>query len=47
MQRLMLKNVAFGVSEMYRSFSMRAQVRQAQRLMPSLRVEDVLRYWLP
>jgi 2-hydroxyglutarate dehydrogenase len=43
MQKLMFKYGAFGVTEMYRSLSIGAQVRQLQRFVPELKVSDVMR----
>uniref|UniRef100_UPI00398E38E5 L-2-hydroxyglutarate dehydrogenase, mitochondrial isoform X3 n=1 Tax=Pristiophorus japonicus TaxID=55135 RepID=UPI00398E38E5 len=42
-QKLVLKNVAFGVKEMYRGIFIHAQVKQLQRYIPDLTVNDVMR----
>ena len=34
----------FGVGEMHRSFDLSAQVKQLQKYIPEIRVEDVDRY---
>ncbi len=43
MRRLIMKHATFGLGEMYRSAVLGAQVRQLQKFVPSLRVEDVVR----
>ncbi|XP_067895180.1 L-2-hydroxyglutarate dehydrogenase, mitochondrial isoform X1 [Heterodontus francisci] len=42
-QKLVLKNVAFGLNEMYRGIVISAQVKQLQRYIPNLTVNDVTR----
>ncbi|XP_078090087.1 L-2-hydroxyglutarate dehydrogenase, mitochondrial isoform X3 [Mustelus asterias] len=42
-QKLVLKNVAFGVNELYRGLVIAAQVKQLQRYIPELTVNDVTR----
>ncbi|XP_048456065.1 L-2-hydroxyglutarate dehydrogenase, mitochondrial-like, partial [Rhincodon typus] len=42
-QKLILKNIAFGLNEMYRGVVMGAQVKQLQRYIPALTVNDVTR----
>uniref|UniRef100_A0A915KL82 L-2-hydroxyglutarate dehydrogenase, mitochondrial n=1 Tax=Romanomermis culicivorax TaxID=13658 RepID=A0A915KL82_ROMCU len=43
MQKLMFKYARMGMKEMLRSFSMSAEVRQLQRFVPELTVDDVER----
>ncbi|XP_069772701.1 L-2-hydroxyglutarate dehydrogenase, mitochondrial isoform X2 [Narcine bancroftii] len=43
-QKLALKHVAFGIKEMYRGINISAQVKQLQRYIPQLTVNDVKRY---
>ena len=43
LQKLAMKHLTFGMREMWRAFSMRAQVKQLQRFIPTLRVQDVMR----
>ncbi|XP_069772707.1 L-2-hydroxyglutarate dehydrogenase, mitochondrial isoform X7 [Narcine bancroftii] len=42
-QKLALKHVAFGIKEMYRGINISAQVKQLQRYIPQLTVNDVKR----
>ncbi|XP_051873444.1 L-2-hydroxyglutarate dehydrogenase, mitochondrial isoform X2 [Pristis pectinata] len=42
-QKLALKHVAFGINEMYRGLVISAQVKQLQRYIPELTVNDVMR----
>ncbi|XP_072345893.1 L-2-hydroxyglutarate dehydrogenase, mitochondrial isoform X1 [Scyliorhinus torazame] len=42
-QKLVLKNLVFGVNEMYRGIVIAAQVKQLQRYIPALTVNDVSR----
>ncbi|XP_074400217.1 L-2-hydroxyglutarate dehydrogenase, mitochondrial isoform X2 [Zonotrichia albicollis] len=41
--KLVLRNVSYGLGELYRAFSLSAQVRQLQRFIPELTTNDVLR----
>ncbi|XP_072895911.1 L-2-hydroxyglutarate dehydrogenase, mitochondrial isoform X3 [Hemitrygon akajei] len=42
-QKLAMKHVVFGISEMYRGIVISAQVKQLQRYIPQLTVNDVMR----
>ncbi|XP_072424769.1 L-2-hydroxyglutarate dehydrogenase, mitochondrial isoform X1 [Chiloscyllium punctatum] len=42
-QKLILKNITFGLNEMYRGVVIGAQVKQLQRYIPALTVDDVTR----
>ncbi|XP_030922076.1 L-2-hydroxyglutarate dehydrogenase, mitochondrial [Geospiza fortis] len=41
--KLVLRNVSYGLGELYRAFSLSAQVRQLQRFIPEVTTNDVLR----
>ncbi|XP_071413284.1 L-2-hydroxyglutarate dehydrogenase, mitochondrial isoform X2 [Pithys albifrons albifrons] len=41
--KLVLRNVSYGVGELYRACSLSAQVRQLQRFIPEVTTNDVLR----
>ncbi|XP_017943886.1 L-2-hydroxyglutarate dehydrogenase, mitochondrial [Manacus vitellinus] len=41
--KLVLRNVSYGVGEMYRACSLSAQVKQLQRFIPEVTTNDVLR----
>ncbi|XP_066281978.1 L-2-hydroxyglutarate dehydrogenase, mitochondrial-like isoform X1 [Branchiostoma lanceolatum] len=43
LRKLVYKHWQFGVGELYRGFNMAAQVKQLQRYVPELRVQDVTR----
>ncbi|CAE1245566.1 L2HGDH [Acanthosepion pharaonis] len=43
LRKIALKNLKFGMGEMYRSIAIEAQVRQLQRFVPTLKLEDVTR----
>ncbi|KAK3094162.1 hypothetical protein FSP39_024868 [Pinctada imbricata] len=43
LRKLAIKNLGFGIKEMYRGFNISAQVKQLQRYVPSLKVSDVTR----
>ena len=43
LQKLAMKHFSFGMREMWRAFSMSAQVKQLQRFIPTLEVGDVMR----
>ncbi|XP_059814161.1 L-2-hydroxyglutarate dehydrogenase, mitochondrial isoform X2 [Hypanus sabinus] len=42
-QKLAMKHIVFGISEMYRGIVISAQVKQLQRYIPQLTVNDVMR----
>lgn len=44
LRKLMFQYFTFGVGEYYRGIIKSAQVKQLQRYIPSLKVEDVERY---
>lgn len=44
LRKLMFQYFTFGVGEYYRGIIKSAQVKQLQRYIPSLKVEDVVRY---
>jgi len=39
-----LRNLSYGLSEMYRACFLSAQVKQLQKFIPEVTVHDVLRY---
>lgn len=39
-----MKHLSFGVREMYEAFSLSASVKKLQKFVPSLTVDDVIRY---
>uniref|UniRef100_A0A8C5J090 Uncharacterized protein n=1 Tax=Junco hyemalis TaxID=40217 RepID=A0A8C5J090_JUNHY len=41
--KLVLRNVSYGLGELYRALSLSAQVRQLQRFIPEVTTNDVLR----
>ncbi|KAL9849654.1 L-2-hydroxyglutarate dehydrogenase, mitochondrial [Geothlypis trichas] len=43
LRKLVLRNVSYGLGELYRAFSLSAQVRQLQRFIPEVTTNDVLR----
>ncbi|KAJ8309069.1 hypothetical protein KUTeg_013943 [Tegillarca granosa] len=43
LRKLAFKHLGFGIKEMYRGFNIAAQVKQLQRYVPSLKVQDVTR----
>ena len=43
LQKLAMRNLGFGIKEMYRGFNIAAQVKLLQRYVPSLKVSDVKR----
>lgn len=43
LRKIALKNLKFGIDEMYRSIAISAQVKQLQRFVPTLKLEDVQR----
>ena len=43
LRKLALKNLKFGIGEMYRGFNIKAQVAQLQKYVPALQVSDVTR----
>ncbi|XP_030071196.1 L-2-hydroxyglutarate dehydrogenase, mitochondrial isoform X2 [Microcaecilia unicolor] len=43
LRKLVLKNLWFGIGEMYRGFFLSAQVRQLQRFIPDLSIADIRR----
>lgn len=43
LRKLALKNLKYGINEMYRGFSIPATVAELQKFVPSLRVSDVVR----
>lgn len=43
LQKLALRHMAFGLTEMYRGFVISAQVKQLQRYIPELTAKDVMR----
>ncbi|KAL5008019.1 hypothetical protein ScPMuIL_013600 [Solemya velum] len=43
LRRLAFKHLAYGLNEMYRGINIAAQVKQLQKFVPSLKVEDVIR----
>lgn len=44
LRKLAMRNLGFGIKEMYRGFNIAAQVKLLQRYVPSLKVSDVTRY---
>lgn len=47
LRKLAMRNLGFGIKEMYRGFNIAAQVKLLQRYVPSLKVSDVTRYSIP
>ncbi|GAB1609728.1 L-2-hydroxyglutarate dehydrogenase, mitochondrial-like isoform X1 [Argonauta hians] len=43
LRKIAMKNLSFGLNEMYRGIFIAAQVKQLQRFIPSLKLEDVTR----
>ncbi|XP_014772158.1 L-2-hydroxyglutarate dehydrogenase, mitochondrial [Octopus bimaculoides] len=43
LRKIAMKNLSFGLNEMYRGLFISAQVKQLQRFIPSLKLEDVIR----
>ncbi|RMB98508.1 hypothetical protein DUI87_24722 [Hirundo rustica rustica] len=43
LRKLVLRNVSYGLGELYRAFSISAQVRQLQKFIPEVTTDDVLR----
>lgn len=43
LRKIALKNLKFGMGEMYRTIAIKAQVKQLQRFVPALKLEDVTR----
>jgi len=41
--KLVLKNLSYGLSEMYRACFLSAQVKELQKFIPEVTVNDVLR----
>lgn len=39
-----MKHLSFGMREMYEAFSLSASVKKLQKFVPSLTVDDVIRY---
>ncbi|XP_040189440.1 L-2-hydroxyglutarate dehydrogenase, mitochondrial [Rana temporaria] len=43
LHKLVLKNLVYGMGEMYRSFSLKAQLKGLQKFIPELSVSDIVR----
>lgn len=43
LRKLAYKNLRYGIAEMYKGIYIRAQVKQLQKFVPSLRFADVTR----
>ncbi|KAG9481142.1 L-2-hydroxyglutarate dehydrogenase, mitochondrial [Eleutherodactylus coqui] len=43
LRKLVLKNLAYGMGEMYRALFLRAQLKELQKFIPELSISDILR----
>ncbi|PIO16251.1 hypothetical protein AB205_0145680, partial [Aquarana catesbeiana] len=43
LHKLVLKNLVYGMGEMYRAFSLKAQLKELQKFIPELSVSDIVR----
>lgn len=44
LQKLVMKNIMYGVGEMYKGVFTSAQVKMLQRYIPEIQVSDVVKY---